>query len=194
MTCSNVRNDSAPPGKDLKYALVERERRFLLAGPPDQPATRVVAITDHYLTGTRIRLRRATETTDRGRHVVYKLTQKIPGLDGRPGLITTMYLSDEEYRTLAVVPAAVLHKARHSVPPFGIDVFEGALSGLHVAEAEFSSDEEMAAFSPGPFVMAEVTGDHRFTGGHLVVATRRDVAQALADYGLGLPGSRIQPE
>lgn len=187
-----MRNDSAPPGKDLKYARVERERRFLLAGPPDQPGTRAVAITDHYLTGTRMRIRCATEATDIGIQVVYKLTQKIPGLGGRPGLITTMYLSHDEYRTLAILPAAVLRKTRHSVAPFGVDVFDGGLSGLYMAEVEFSSDEEMAQFSPTPFVRAEVTGDHRFTGGHLITATRQDVARALADYGLSLPSSRSQ--
>jgi hypothetical protein len=33
-----------------------------------------------------------------------------------------------------------------------------------------------------------VTGDHRFTGGHLVTANRRELADALAEFGLALPG------
>jgi CYTH domain-containing protein len=183
-----VRNDSAPPGKELKYAIVERERRFLLAGPLAEPSIRVVAITDHYLTGTRLRLRRSSTATDQGEEVVYKLTQKIPAPGGGPGLITTIYLNKEEHQILAVLPAAVLNKTRHSVPPFGIDVFGGALNGLYIAEVEFSSDEEMSAFLPVPFLIADVTGDSRFTGGHLVTVTRHDLAQALADYGLRLPG------
>jgi hypothetical protein len=88
-----VPNNSAPGENDLKYALVERERRFLLAGLPEMPSIRAVSITDHYLTGTRIRLRRATETTNEGQQVVYKLTQKIPRGSGRFGLITRMYLN-----------------------------------------------------------------------------------------------------
>ena len=183
-----MRNDSAPPGKELKYALVERERRFLLAGPLAEPSIGVVAITDRYLTGTRLRLRRSAAATQQGEEVVSKLTQKIPSPGGGSGLITTIYLNEEEYRSLAVLPAAVLHKTRHSVPPLGIDVFDGHLSGLFMAEAEFPSDEEMVEFSPASFVIAEVTGDQRFTGGHLVTATRDDLAEALADYGLSLPG------
>lgn len=183
-----MRNESAPPGKELKYAIVERERRFLLAAPLAEPSIRVVAITDHYLTGTRLRLRRSSAATELGDEIVYKLTQKIPTPGGGPGLITTIYLTEEEHRALAVLPAAVLRKTRQSVPPFVIDVFDDHLSGLFMAEAEFPSDEEMAEFCPASFVIAEVTGDQRFTGGHLVTATRHDVAEALADYGLSLLG------
>jgi CYTH domain-containing protein len=183
-----VPNDSSPGENYLKYALVERERRFLLAGLPAEPGIRAVCITDHYLTGTRIRLRRATQTINEGQQVVYKLTQKIPRAAGGLGLITTMYLNDEEYEALVALPAAVLCKTRHSVPPLGVDVFTGGLEGLYLAEVEFSTDAEMAEFSPAPFVIAEVTEDQRFTGGHLVMADREDVADALADYGLNLLG------
>jgi len=182
-----VRNDSAPPGKELKYALVERERRFLLAGPLAGLSIQEVAITDHYLTGTRLRLRRSSVNTDQREEVVYKLTQKLPTPGGGPGLITTIYLTEEEHQALAVLPAAVLHKTRHSFPPFRIDIFDDHLNGLFLAEAEFPNDEEMAEFSPASFVIAEVTGDQRFTGGHLVTSTRHDLAEALADYGLSLP-------
>ena len=43
------------PGHRDKYALVERERRFLLAGPPRGGGGAQRDITDHYLTGTRLR-------------------------------------------------------------------------------------------------------------------------------------------
>lgn len=51
------------PGHRDKYALVERERRFLLAGPPARDSAAGAgraSITDRYLTGTRLRLRRVT--------------------------------------------------------------------------------------------------------------------------------------
>ena len=76
-----------PPGKPIRegnYARVERERRFLLAGPP--PASAVTAsrrITDRYLPGTRLRVRRA-EWLDGG-ECEFKLTQKVPA--GRPGYV-----------------------------------------------------------------------------------------------------------
>lgn len=51
------------PGHRDKYAPVERERRFLMTGPPAGSAgaaVRRVDITDRYLTGTRLRLRRVS--------------------------------------------------------------------------------------------------------------------------------------
>jgi hypothetical protein len=44
-----VFNDSAPPGKEMKYARLERERRFLLSAPPEDPVVRIVRIVDQYL-------------------------------------------------------------------------------------------------------------------------------------------------
>ena len=47
----------------LKYAKVERERRWLLDGlPPFPDDARQVRIVDRYLHGTRLRLREVTET------------------------------------------------------------------------------------------------------------------------------------
>src|SRR5882757_6827963 len=142
--------------KYTTYAKVERERRFLLAGPP--PSSAVTAgrrITDRYLTGTRLRLRR-DQRLDGGAGDL-KLTQKIP--TGRPGpvqgLITNTYLSPAEYDLLASLPAAVLAKPRLSVPPLGIDVFDPPLHGLVLAEAEFDTDEEARAFRPPEDAVAE---------------------------------------
>ncbi|MFG2719845.1 hypothetical protein ACGFW5_16330 [Streptomyces sp. NPDC048416] len=167
-----------------KYARVERERRFLLAEPPapsSVTATRV--ITDRYLTGTRLRLRRVQLPDGEGE---LKLTQKVPLPlpGGVQGLITNTYLSRAEYDLLASLPASVLSKTRFSVPPLGVDVFDGHLRGLVLAEAEFATDEELRSFMPPPQCVAEVTDDIRFTGGRLVAATRQDVLGQLAEYGL----------
>ncbi|SHN19473.1 CYTH domain-containing protein [Actinacidiphila paucisporea] len=167
-----------------KYARVERERRFLLAEAPAPSAATVTRmITDRYLVGTRLRLRRA-ERSDGGCEL--KLTQKVPvALPGAvQGLITNTYLSSAEYDLLASLPAAVLSKARFSLPPFGVDVFEGPLKGLVLAEAEFTTDGEAQSFVPPPECVAEVTDDARFTGGRLVETSRPDLLQWLAEYGL----------
>lgn len=180
-----VADEPVRPGK---YARVERERRFLLAGPPDPSAvTAVRAITDRYLTGTRLRLRRA-EQPDGTREL--KLTQKVPAARPGPvqGLITNTYLSPAEYGLLATLPAAVLAKTRLSVPPLGVDVFTGPLHGLVLAEAEFRTDGQARAFAPPAQCVAEVTGDIRFTGGRLVRTSRRELVALLAEYGLG-PGA-----
>lgn len=182
-----IRGRSVYPGK---YARVERERRFLLAGPPAPSSVTVTrVITDRYLTGTRLRLRRA-ELSDGGCEL--KLTQKVPvprssgveGSQGLQGLITNTYLSPTEYDLLASLPAVVLSKTRSSVPPLGIDVFDGTLRGLVLAEAEFATDDEARAFVPPPECVAEVTDDARFTGGCLVEAARHDLLGWLTEYGL----------
>lgn len=61
-----VFNDAAPPGKELKYARPERERRFLLSAPPADGIVKTVRIADRYLLGTRLRLRRITEISCAG--------------------------------------------------------------------------------------------------------------------------------
>ncbi|MCX4767842.1 hypothetical protein OG562_44220 [Streptomyces sp. NBC_01275] len=176
-----VQGQFVRPGK---YARVERERRFLSAEPPaPSSVTATRAITDRYLVGTRLRLRRAAYPDGRSE---LKLTQKVaiarPG--AVQGLITNMYLSPAEYDLLASLPAAVLTKTRFSVPPLGVDVFEGPLRGLVLAEAEFTTDEEARSFVPPRECVAEVTADVRFTGGRLVTASRQDLLGWLADYGL----------
>ncbi|GAA1785733.1 hypothetical protein GCM10009682_04710 [Luedemannella flava] len=163
------------------YGRVERERRFLLAAAPD-PASVLVTreILDRYVDGTRLRLRAMTDLAT-GR-TDYKFTQKIP--DG--SLLTTMYLTADEYAVVAALPAATLRKTRHSVPPLGVDVFAGGLAGLVLAEAEFDDDASLRAFEPPAGVVAEVTDDPRFTGGRLVRAARVEVREWLAEYGVAL--------
>jgi hypothetical protein len=124
------------PVREGKYARVERERRFLLAGPP--PPSAVIGsrrITDRYLPGTRLRLRRVDHVESGARE--FKLTQKVPA--GRPGyiqgLITSTYLSAAEYDLLATLPAEVLSKRRLSVPPLSIDVFDPPWHGAVLPRA-----------------------------------------------------------
>jgi hypothetical protein len=84
---------------DGKYARVERERRFLLAGPPPPPSVARRRITDRYLPGTRLRLRRI-DYPDSG-DCEFTFTQKVPA--SRPGyvqgLITNTYLSAAELQS-----------------------------------------------------------------------------------------------
>lgn len=133
--------------REHTYARTERERRFLMADvPASASVTATWLIRDRYLNGTRLRLRRS-DRPDGGAPEL-KLTQKIPA--DQPGavqgLITNTYLSQGEYDLLASLPAAVLSKTRLSVPPLGVDVFDGPLTGLVLAEAEFASDAEALAF------------------------------------------------
>jgi CYTH domain-containing protein len=138
-------------------------------------------IADRYIDGTNLRLR---QQSDDENEPVFKLTQKLPtdATGARQGLITTMYLTEDEFQLLANLPAKILRKTRYSVPPFGIDVFEDALTGLVLAEAEFNSAEDASALSLPSFIVREVTEDPRFTGGELVRASRQELDKLLAEF------------
>jgi len=167
-----------------KYARIERERRFLLDRfPSTAKVLRIRHITDRYVDGTRLRLR---EQSDEGSSTVFKLTQKVPmrASGAQQGLITNMYVTKEEFGVLSQLSAQILSKVRYSVPPFGIDVFEGTLEGLVLAEAEFDSPAAAAALTLPPFITREVTEDDRFTGGQLVHASRQDILTWLLEYGI----------
>jgi CYTH domain-containing protein len=175
-------NPELVPGK---YARIERERRFLLAGllPGERPI-RIREIVDHYVTGTSLRLRHLHGPDGLNE---YKLTQKIPAASPGPvqGLITNIYLSKGEHdRLVAALPGRPITKTRYSVPPLGIDVFDPPLRGLVIGEAEFETDADMLAFRPPTYVHAEVTDDPRFTGGQLVDTPREELLSWLAEYGL----------
>ena len=177
-------NPSAPPGKSQRYAKPERERRFLLARRPAGSVEKTTLIVDRYLLGTRLRLRQMIETQGTSTSTYYKLTQKVPAPDGGPGLLSTTYLNVEEYTLLATLPAAVLRKTRYSVPLFGIDAYSAPLSGLFLGEVEFDDDAEMNTFNPPPWIVAEVTLDSLFTGGHLSTMQSGDLIGLLSAFGL----------
>ena len=171
---------------ESKYARIEFERRFLLERlPADVKVVAVRRIVDRYIEGTRLRLREIIDPDGAG---VYKLAQKIPDETPttRQGMITNFYLSRDEFGVLSRLPAKILRKTRHSVPPFGIDVFEDALDGLVMAEAEFTSAEEAASLEIPSFIAAEVTKDRRFAGGSLVAVTLDELRAWLAEYGIEL--------
>jgi len=177
-------NGNVQPGH--QYARIERERRFLLDHfPSNANVIRVRRIVDRYIDGTALRLRKQS---DDGGPAIFKLTQKIPAPSsgGQQGFLTSMYLTEDEYRLLIQLPAKTIDKTRHSVPPFGIDVFEGTLLGLLLAEAEFDSAAAAEALTIPYFISHEVSSDGRFTGGQLARASRRDIRTWLFEYGIGL--------
>ncbi len=165
----------------LRYAKPERERRFLVS-PDALPALSAdfVQIEDRYLLGTRVRLRAMTERP--ANRVLYKLTQKLEGADPRERWITTLYLSAAEHAVFAALQGARIAKRRHRAASggleWGVDVFEGALAGLVLAEREFESEAELRAASPPAFASCEVTDAHAFSGGALATG---DPATLLAD-------------
>lgn len=168
-----------------KYAHVERERRWLLAGVPELEGT-PAAITDRYLVGTRLRLREMAE----GGSVVRKLGHKVRLGEG-PGEVacTNFYLDDAEWSALSGLPAEVLHKQRWTVERdarrVAVDLFGGHLEGLVLAEVDRGTGPDRGQPSWLDAV-AEVTSDEAFTGSALAAATRADLARTLDRYGVEL--------
>ncbi len=153
-----------------KYAWIERERRWLCDAVPHGRVMRAEQLRDLYVTGTQLRLRQAVPVE--GGEPQRRLGRKAD-VSASVRLLTSIYLSPEEYRLLAALPGRVLCKTRYYLgqvdgAEVSVDRFEGALSGLIMAEAEFESVGTMDVYRVPDFVGREVTEDVRFTGGELV--------------------------
>jgi len=149
---------------------VERERRWLCAGVPRDQIRETFVIEDLYVSGSRLRLRDMRPT--HGGPALLRLTRKAD-VDSRTRLITTIYLPETEFEMLAAsLNGARISKLRHRLhaPPgvsFSVDEFRDALAGLFLAEAEFDTDEALAAFQGPSFAIREVTDDVEYTGASL---------------------------
>jgi adenylate cyclase len=139
---------------------MEVERKFLVGDPPDLAGTDSDEIEQGYLAigaEGEVRVRRKGEklvlTAKRG-----------AGLARDEGEIELD--SDSFERLWPLTEGRRLHKRRHVIPHDGLtielDVYEGELDGLVVAEVEFPSEEEARRFEPPDWIGQEVTGDERY--------------------------------
>ena len=175
---------------ESKYARIERERRYLL---PDLPegltrADHHLQITDNYITGTRLRLRKVRDP--KTNKWVVKFTQKFaPNKDDLSRtIITNTYLNAMEAETLSMFEANEIRKNRYNFDfegrTFSIDMFIGGLLGLVLAETGFDTDEEMDNFPLPSFAVADVTNNELFTGGRLSEMTFADIQSEIERSGL----------
>jgi len=175
---------------DSKYARVERERRYLLADLPEglTRADHHLQITDNYITGTRLRIRKVRDP--RTNKWVVKFAQKFAAnpADLSRTLITNTYLNATEADTLAIFEANEVRKNRYPYEfagrQFFVDMFLGDLFGLVLAEVGFETDEELDAFAKPPFALADVTNDEIFSGGKLSQLTFAEIRNAIERSGL----------
>jgi len=175
---------------DSKYARVERERRYLLTDLPEglTRADPHLQITDNYITGTRLRLRKVRDP--RTNKWTAKFGQKFAPApaDLSRTIITNTYLNALEAETLSVFNANEIRKNRYRFEfagrEFGVDMFLGDLFGLVLAEVSFATDEELDSFPKPPFALADVTNDPVFAGGSLCELTFAEVRQHIKDCGL----------
>jgi CYTH domain-containing protein len=148
----------------LKYAVVERERRFLVSRLPEAEHERR-RILDRYVTGTRLRLREVV--TEEG-IVTRKLGHKVRLSDGPHEIAcTSLYLDDDEWDVLCRLPAKTLSKVRHLVTRDGVTV---AIDELNDGTLLAEIDDQDGAPVPVPSwldVFEDVTDDEKWTGAQL---------------------------
>lgn len=175
---------------ESKYARVERERRYLLTDLPEglTRADPHLQITDNYITGTRLRLRKVRDP--RTNKWTVKFGQKFAPdpEDLSRTIITNTYLNALEAETLSIFNTNEIRKNRYRFEfegrEFGVDMFLGDLFGLVLAEASFATDEELDSFAKPPFAIADVTNDPVFSGGSLCELTFAEVRQHIFETGL----------
>src|ERR1700704_2431848 len=175
---------------DSKYARVERERRYLLRDLPEglTRADNHLQITDNYITGTRLRIRKVRDP--RTNKWVVKFTQKFAANpeDLSRTIITNTYLDAIEAETLAVFETNEIRKNRYPFEfagrRFTVDMFLGDLFGLVLAEISFDTDQELEDFEKPPFALADVTNNEIFSGGKLSELTFADIRKEIERNGL----------
>ena len=176
---------------ESKYARIERERRYLLEDLPEgmTRADHHLQITDNYITGTRLRLRKVREP--RSNKWTVKFTQKFAPNpeDLSRTIITNTYLNALEAETFSsLFNSNEIRKNRYHFEfegrKFSADMFLGDLFGLVLAEVSFETDEELDNFPAPSFTLADVTNEPLFTGGKLAELTFSDVRAEIAKRGL----------
>jgi CYTH domain-containing protein len=139
---------------------VEVERKFLVPDTPDLYETESDEIEQGYLAigaDGEVRLRRKGEklvlTAKRGAGI----SRDEAEVELDPEVFERLWPLTEGRR---------LHKRRHVIPHgdriVELDVYEGDLEGLVVAEIEFDSEDDAGRFEPPDWIGEEVTGDERY--------------------------------
>jgi CYTH domain-containing protein len=175
---------------ESKYGRVERERRYLLQDLPEglTRASPHLQITDNYVTGTRLRLRKVRDPQTNKWTV--KLTQKFApnSADSSRTFVTNIYLNALEAEVFGMFQENEIRKNRYPFEfegrKFSVDMFLGELFGLVLAEVSFATDEELDSYPRPPFAVADVTNNELFNGGKLCELTFADIREEIRQSGL----------
>ena len=141
---------------------MEIERKFLPAELPDLEKYTKKRIEQGYLcTDPVVRIRRSDDE--------YYLTYKGRGLMAREEY--NLPLNEEAYRHMREkCDGNIIEKDRYLIPMDGdnagltveLDVFDGVMKGLVLAEVEFESEEQANAFVQPGWLGKDVTGDKQY--------------------------------
>lgn len=153
-----------------KFARVEIERKFLVRELPDLDGADSEEVAQGYLSlggDGEVRLRRKGE----------RLLLTVKRGEGLAREEVEVPLPAESFEALwPLTEGRRLRKRRHRLPAgeltIELDVYEGALEGLAVAEVEFPGTDAARVFEPPAWLGEEVTGDERYLNETLAVRGR----------------------
>jgi adenylate cyclase len=141
---------------------MEIERKFLVAEKPDLEAAGSVRIEQGYLaldqhSGVEVRLRRKGE----------ELLLTIKAGASRSRTEVEISLESAHCETLwPLTEGRRLSKTRHQIPlgelEVELDVYEGSLAGLMIAEVEFPDEAAADSFEKPDWLGEEVTGEQAY--------------------------------
>ena len=150
---------------------LEIERKWLVQDLPDVSGHEAQEVIQGYIAvavdGTEVRLRQSGG----------RCFQTVKSEGGLVRDEIEVQLSHDQFAALWPATAGRrLEKTRYRLPWAGkeveVDVYQGALAGLIVAEVEFPSANESARFAPPPWFGAEVTEDERYKNVNLALHGR----------------------
>ena len=142
---------------------MEIERKFLIHSLPDLSGVSYHRIEQAYLcTNPVVRIRKQDDE--------YYLTYKGSGFLAREEY--NLPLTKESYlHLLKKADGNIITKKRYSISYLSytieLDIFEGAFSGLIIAEVEFPSTDEAMMFSPPEWFGSDVTYDEKYHNSYL---------------------------
>jgi adenylate cyclase len=148
---------------------MEVERKFLVERLPEELGGRARRIDQGYLalddrSGAEVRLRRHGDD----------LSLTIKSTGGLARVEEELALDEATFESLwPLTDGRRIEKTRHELPGgIELDVYEDDLAGLVVAEVEFPSEQDSAAFEPPDWFGEEVTEDQRYKNRSLAVDGR----------------------
>ena len=161
---------SGPAVEPPTRSLIERERKWVVDTPAQSAlASSGVEFRQGYLAGDEQRSIRIRDAGEQGCTLTFKA--------GSGAERTELEWPIERREFDAAWPYTAgrrITKTRHRIPTgdhvIELDVFGGSLDGLILAEVEFRSAEELAAFEPPDWFGRDVTDDGRYTNAALALS------------------------
>jgi adenylate cyclase len=165
--------------------MIELEKTYLIKNLPENlqafPAKQIIDI--YIPKESRHATLRIRKNGDK-----FEMTKKEPVQEGDSShmLEQTIVLTANEFDILEKLDGKRTEKLRYNYPyrdlMAEIDVFQGALQGLVLADFEFKTLEEKAAFTMPDFCLAEVTQEEFLAGGMVCGKSYADIEKDLKKF------------